>query len=357
MKIALLNLPFDNNYGGNLQRYALMRVLSDMGHDVTHLKLMFDKRNQSCFCYPLILCKYILKCMLGKKCTSLYSSLFPKRMYERQNRVVDAFYNKYIKHTDAIYQVKDLRKYIDFDIFVVGSDQVWRKSIANKYLSTMFFDYLIDKPCIAYSVSLGSANNELTDKDVDKLGVLYKRFVAVSVRERSALDLFDSYNWKSPAAVHTLDPTMLLNKEDYKVLIENGNTKKYNAKLFCYILDRTKEKEEKIKEISMTKNLIPFYFSIKGTKNVSVEQWLRLFHDAEYVITDSYHGLIFSIIFNKPFFLFKNELRGNARFDSVYEILDITDSTDDLDWNLINRKIETLRLRSKSFLYSSLNCL
>lgn len=358
MRIALLNLPIDNNYGGNLQRYALMKVLQDMGHDVTHLSLCFNRNNLPYYRYPIILLKHFAKKLLNKETTPLKIQLYSKTLYEKKLSVIIPFYEKNIKHTTYIYEIDKLKQYRDFDAFIVGSDQVWRKNIAHRYLYTMFFDYLeesTDYKLIAYSVSLGSENNELDNFDIHYLSSLYKRFHSVSVREDSALKLFDDYNWTNPKAEHTLDPTLLLEKEDYISIVDTAKTETSNGTMFCYILDMDENKQKFIDEFSEEKKMRPFYISINNkSKNATIEQWLRSFMDAEFVVTDSYHGFLFSIIFNKPFYLFKNKTRGNSRFDSVCKMLQVDLKNERQDWNIINRQKDYWKSKSIAFLYSSL---
>ena len=97
-----------------------------------------------------------------------------------------------------------------------------------------------------------------------------------------------------------------------------------------------------------------FYVSLQGETSVSVEQWLRSFDDAEYVITDSYHGLLFSIIFNKPFYLFMNQYRGNARFDSILEVFNITNNCPNIDWIKINQVLNNNKEIAYSYLCESI---
>ena len=86
----------------------------------------------------------------------------------------------------------------------------------------------------------------------------------------------------------------------------------------------------------------------------SMEQWLRSIRDAKLIITDSYHGMLFSIIFNKPFVLMKNDFRGNARYASVIASLGIDLKKEKQDFNEINKKIDGLRKSSLEFLSSNL---
>lgn len=353
MKIALLNLQYDNNYGGNLQRYALIRILQQQGHDVTHLNLRYNFYNRPWYRLMLTFAKRIVKILLFQKNVVLFAEERYKKRYEESCSATDVFYNKYIPHTNVIGSKKDLQQYTDFDAFIVGSDQVWRKSIAKIYgIDTFFFDYMpknIKTKRIAYGVSLGTDVNELNEEDLRRLSPLYKRFDSVSVREDSALSLFKQYGWTIPEAEWVLDPTLLLSKDDYVSLIKNCSTRPSDGNLFCYILDMTDDKAERISEVAKKKNLTPFSISLDGKE--SIEQWLRSFADAEYVVTDSYHGLVFSIIFNKPFLLIRNQFRGYARFDAIFKACNIkSDDGSDLDWSNINNNLRKMQTFSKEWL-------
>lgn len=359
MNIGLLNLPVDNNYGGNLQRYALIKVLQDMGHDVTHLNLRFSFNP-----YPwYTLCYIVLRRLASRIIKRNGCDIFPPE-YRYQNEfkkkcaVTDIFYNRYVKHTKPIYNKQGLKKNKKFDAFIVGSDQVWRKKIASFYgISTFFFDFLpyFNKtPLIAYGVSLGTNENELNHEDLYILTPLYKKFKAISVREESALKLFKTYGWTKPKAIQVLDPTLLLSKEDYIELINAADTEKPKGNLFCYILDNTKEKDLLIRSIATEKGLTPFYISIEGHQP-TVEQWLRSFMDSEYVITDSFHGFVFSLIFNKPFHLINNDFRGNARFDSIKKTILNGCDIEHIDWSETNKRIEMWKKKSMQFLEKALD--
>lgn len=357
MRIALLNLPYDNNYGGNLQRYALMKMLQDMGHDVTHLNLRFSFHlpwYKMPFSYP----KRIVKKYILKQDAIIDYEQHASHQYEKLCAVTEPFYQRYVSHTKPILNVNQLKRYRDFDAFVVGSDQVWRKKIAAKRLSCMFLDFLPERmntKRIAYGVSLGSYDNELTHREIKKLSNFYKKFDAVSVREESALDLFKKYKWNNPQAVQVLDPTFLLCKDDYLALIDKANTVPSEGNMLCYILDESVEKYDLVAKKAKKLHLTPFEVGLKDGKTVSVEQWLRFFSDSEYIVTDSYHGMVFAIIFNKPFYLFKNEYRGNARFDSVLNTFKLTGEDNIYNWKAINQIIKEKKSESLDYLITSLN--
>ena len=278
----------------------------------------------------------------------------PQSQYEQQCAITDSFYNKYVFHTEIITDMTSLSKHIDYDAFIVGSDQVWRKKIASKYLPYFFFDHLqeIDKPKIACSVSFGTDTIELKKNEIAYYGKLYKLFTAVSVREKSGLSILKQMGWNNPKAIHLLDPTFMLSKSDYQDIIRASETERARGNLFCYILDMTKEKRNVIETISNEKKYTPFYITLND--NASIAQWLRSFDDAKFIITDSFHGLVFAIIFNKPFKLIKNEFRGNARFDSIIETFNLKDN-EDIDWSKINHMINEFKTKFTHFFNDVLN--
>lgn len=351
-KIGLLNLPVDNNFGGHLQRYALMDVLRSQGVDVVHLN-----------CRPINSFKSVYKVV---RCFIIEFARFFKgfitRKYDwhdlrylkyllRRDPKTERFYETYVKHTGRIYTKKELASYLDFDSYLVGSDQVWRAKMANyQYgIDTYFFDYLPNtKSRYAYGVSLGTQNGEYTDEEIMRLSSMYRAFKMVSVREEQSIDTFQQCGWNEPAAIPVLDPTMLLDKEHYSNLVTKVYTKKSSGNMFCYVLDENEDKQLKIEQIAKDKHLIPFYISLKT--NCSVEQWLRSFMDAEFVVTDSYHGLVFSLIFNKPFYLLYNKQRGNARFESLLNRFCIKRDESVYNWNIINTLMQKERKKSLEYI-------
>lgn len=355
MRIALLNLPLDSNFGGNLQRYALITFLKKLGYNIEHINLRINYQ-LPWYKIPFAYTKRIFLKVFRNDKRPIFLEKHLKETDYQKIQAIDTFYKKYIPHTNAITKKTELHKLASYDAYIVGSDQVWRKRMTCQLgLNTYFLDFVKNQNAIkiAYSVSLGNSNNELTPKNIKHLRNLYKQFKAVSVREDSALELFQHYQWMTPQAIHTVDPTFLLSKEDYIKLINAGNTISPDGDLFCYILDQNDEKEKVIQETAQKLDLKPFYITIN--ENISIEQWLRAFHDSKYVITDSYHGLVFSIIFNKPFLLLENEKRGNARFESILKMFNLKANSEKYDWNYINLTIKKEQERSIIFLQKALS--
>ena len=354
-RIAILNLQVDANFGGHLQRYALITSLHRMGYAVEHLNIRFPNSKRSL----IKVLKGCLKRLLLYPYYAIvrsaeYRPLRLFKYYIRHEPVTEAFYDKYIPHTGRIFSKEALARYTDYDFFVVGSDQVWRSSMASTYgLFTYLFDWLPDdKKRMAYGASLGTDNNELTDADISKFRSLYNKFKAVSVRENSGLDLLVSYDCKKPKAELVLDPTLLLTKEDYSAIIDNGKTKPIQTDIFCYVLDLDEQKLATIKKIAKNNGMT--FHVWQREEHYTVEQWLRSFRDAKMIITDSYHGLVFSLLFNKQYKLLRNTYRGNTRFDSLAELLGVELNKDQQDYAAINKAIIQYREQSLRYLDSSL---
>lgn len=354
MKIAILNFPLDNNYGGMLQRYALIHVLQKMGHEPTHLFTKFYFQNPP---FIEILKRTLYTLVHFKIPTNLNPAKKEQLKYENEIKKILPFYNKYIPHTDPIDSPQKLFSYNDFDAFLVGSDQVWRRSMSSKFpFESMFFNWIkkVNTKKIAYGISFGLNHHEIPEAELSNLSKLYKTFYAVSVRENSAIDILSSLNWTKPKAELVLDPTLLLDKEEYLKLIANGNTETSKGNLFCYLLDSSETATKTIQEKALENDLHPFYWGGGSNKTCSIEQWLRSFVDAEYIITDSFHGCIFSIIFNKPFTLVINKRRGMARFESLFNLLKISEAQQHFDWEFINLRLNELKQKSICFLKQAL---
>ena len=115
----------------------------------------------------------------------------------------------------------------------------------------------------------------------------------------------------------------------------------------------TDEKMAFIKKIEKEKRLSAFLISL-NEKQPNIEQWLSYFRDSEYVITDSYHGLVFSTIFNKDFYLFRNEFRGNARFDSLIRMIYKNTDIKQPNWDIVNKNINEWREKSIDFIRTNI---
>jgi polysaccharide pyruvyl transferase WcaK-like protein len=284
------------------------------------------------------------------------------------------------KRITSEIQLRDYFFRNKFEAVIVGSDQVWRPmyspSILNFYLD--FLNDIDSKPIrVAYAASFGVSEWEYPEDVTEKCRPLIKKFDAVSVREKSAVDLCKSKLGITSDWV--VDPTLLLDPSDYEELIDQEAENPQKSLVLSYILDVSKDKQQiatAVAEILQTD-----VFHIKPGKSISevrsndlgqciypkVETWLRSFRDAKFVVTDSFHGTVFAILFNRPFVAVGNSKRGMARFESLLSMFGLEhrlveledDITSDLineviDWDKVNGLRERFACESKLFLKNHL---
>ena len=217
---------------------------------------------------------------------------------------------------------------------------------------------------IAYAASFGVDEWCFSDAETKSCSSLIQRFDAVSTREIDGIDLCKKYLNRNDV-LSVLDPTMLLEREDYLYLCPDVPT--VNDKiLFAYILDVDDNTKEELENIAHKYGLNLIFASAHSNCTLSIEEWLAKFRDAKMVITDSFHGTIFSIIFNKEFYTLCNESRGKTRFisllsqfnlqDRLYnDVKSINQNTTQINWININNIKSTLQNKSFTFLSDNLN--
>lgn len=369
MRIGILTLPLHTNYGGILQAYALQTVLERMGHEVEVLDKP-DQIHRPLWHNSISFAKRLALRAMGKHVSLNYQKEYNTR--ERAKRkYVNVFIQEYIKR--RILDRYDKISPNDYDAIVVGSDQVWRQKYMPKMnvrIPFLVFTKGWNIKRIAYAASFGSDEWEYTVENTNAAKQAIHRFDAISTREESGVALcknFLDYN----EAVQVLDPTLLLGRKDYENIIDDSDlTQKINSDLMCYVLDYTQEKRLYISECAKVLDMVPFdtnsKYEVKGASldeivQPPVEQWLRSFRDSSFVITDSFHACVFSILFHKPFIVMGNKSRGLARFDSLLSLFGLEDRmvTDNLDvslcdrpidWDMVDMRLKELRADSKTFL-------
>lgn len=366
MKIGILTQPLHTNYGGQLQNYALQTVLKRMGHDVITLDWK-NKEVPVSFRQKLARAKGSIFSLFQSK-----QILTSKSFYSFKNDNINAT-RKITKRCEFALMSEEQ----GIDAFIVGSDQCWRPLYSFPYIEEMFLSFAKDNKDIkriAYAASFGTDNWEFTEEQTDKCSALVQLFDLVSVRESSGVDLCRKY--LNVNANLVLDPTLLLTQSDYTALLKTESTLTNSGSLYYYVLDSNSEIYHFIKHVSDITGFNPYFVSmvnknIKDYPGIAIEpsvySWIKGFQDAKMTIVDSFHGMVFSIIFNKPFWVLGNKTRGMSRFESLLKLLGLEDrlvnlqngNTVDLnkqiDWHSVNSRLEILRKSSLEILNNALN--
>ena len=380
MEILILTQPLHTNYGGLLQAYALQQILKGMGHDVVTDRLGVVRKLPLWNRALRFLYHAVQFCILKNYRYYPYRYLFVS--FDKESKAkrsisinTERFVNTHIDTIDLLTRSNEsvIDAVRQFDAIVVGSDQVWRATMSDIPTYFLSFTKAINVKRIAYAASFGTDDlNEYSKMDMKIASESIKLFDAVSVREKSGVHLCRDY-FKMDA-VHVLDPTMLLSKDDYLKLIEEEDKPCSENILLTYVLDRTQEKNDIIQRVGEALHLTSCengavkYFSNVVESNVSeciypsVSRWVAGFRDAQFVVTDSFHGTVFSIIFNKPFVAILNSKRGSSRFISLLSVLGLENrlisTTNDLleehlkpiDYTEVNKVLNDWRYLSISFM-------
>ena len=224
MKIALLTLPLHANYGGVLQAFALKTVLERLGHEVW---LVDNRRREK----PVS--NLFLKTVLRRAVESLFhrkeifAELNTALTQDYKKSEIEKFiYRRLSPRTAPVYDADDYASIAadggGYDLYIVGSDQVWRPRYA-KELGPYFFSFLEGTAArrIAYAASFGAAECEYTREERERCARLLAEFEGVSVRERTGIGQCRDYFGRDDAR-QVLDPTLLLTAEDYRPLFIPG---------------------------------------------------------------------------------------------------------------------------------------
>lgn len=369
MKIGILTLPLHTNYGGILQAYALQTVLERMGHEVKVINRKHTRLCVSMWKLPFVIIRRFLSNVFSNSQTPVFLEKKMNKEWSIVTQHTQSFISKYINLLETT-DYRDLNE-DDFEAIVVGSDQVWRpKYFGKKRIKEAYLDFAKSWNIkrIAYAASFGTDSNEYSELQRWECGSLLQLFDFVSVRELAGVDLCAKlFNIKAKQLV---DPTLLLNKDDYLNLINKDNSNNVSNGLLVYALDYNNELDELIENISIAKHLKPFSVNSKFEDlnapcseriQPPVEQWLKGFDNAEFVVTDSFHACVFSIIFHKSFLVIGNRKRGLSRFYTLLNLFGLTDRlvtsgidksilSKDINWDEVDAKVESAKYQALQIL-------
>lgn len=378
MKLGILTLvPYDN-YGGILQGYALQTILERMGHEAWIMRTKL---------YNYVppkqkikdIAKWHIRHDLLRRSTVPAINVYKYQSYRVAK--ISPFIRKWIHFTREFTSTQDMYSYEEkenFDGFVVGSDQTWRPCLSPD-LFHMFCDFLpadSKKKRVAYAASFGVDSNPFSEEQLKKCRTLIQRFDAVAVREETGVQLCKSLFGID--AKHVLDPTMLLDKEDYLHLIDGYEPVNRDIEYMQYVFFFQHEEKDIIRKVGGILGMKPvnlmtekFLFEIRDKKDLPkaqfypVEEWIYAYSHAKFVITDSFHGTVFCIIFNVPFLVVSPEASGRQK--SLLKMFGLSDRlvmtqeeiTPELvkrsiDWTSVNQRREELKQLSIQYLKRSL---
>ena len=382
------------NYGGVLQAYALRKIITDMGYKAEQLRYITSSENTA----PLpvraknLFIKSLKDAVAEKQMgafiirTGKFGITFvPRKIFNKlivsKHRALRAenfahFNEKYVPSSKVYTRNTIAESVDDYDIFITGSDQVWNP---NWFHAPYYLDFVPEeKTKIAYAAS--TAVSHLTQEQYGKMQPLVSRFQHISVREENAVSMLQGMTDKKIEWV--LDPTLLLSAEEWnEVAAENPVIEPY---VFAYILGDRKDNQKCAKDFAKKKWLklvtFPFTSSRSSPRQAlfgdihcysGPDVWLSLIRDAEYVITDSFHAVVFSIVYRKRFVILQRSGDGEKRsmnsrmyslckmFPEIEEMIVGADEVDmvekEIEWDGIYDALAEGKKESMEWLRKKLN--
>lgn len=345
MKVDIITRHSVPNYGSLLQSYATQKVIEEMGFESEIINYTrYEERYKN-------LVNTLIK---GKKwdkniITRIIYKMIQEPNYTKMYRKFEKYRKNFLKESKLEYgNLQELKDNIpEADVYCSGSDQIWGKIGTVEYDEAYFLKFIEDrtKRCIAYSSSFGK---EEIDGSLEKnINKLLKNYSDILVREDTAKSILKKHGIENVEQV--LDPTLLLNKEQWSNLANKvkNKQKKY---ILVYQLHDNKSFDKYAKEFSKKTGLKllrispSIYHITRSGKLIYLPnqyEFLSLFQNAEYVLTDSFHATVFSIIFNRKFV---DILPGktSTRITSILKLTGLQDRilTKYDDFSFINKNID-----------------
>lgn len=322
MKVGILTFQNAHNYGAILQLYALKMYLEKLGNEVTVINYINEKIQEE---YPIKKSFFVKRDWpIYKKVNRGINNLINNKEYSKKWLKFDDFIKELVNNQQRIYRVEDVKKISDnLDYIICGSDQIWNPKLTGCLDKVYFVDFESKAIKISYAASIGLERFE--GEQEKEFKALINNFNNISVREENLKNYIENLD-KTKRVEVVLDPTLLLDKQEYeKILIEPKIKEKYLF-IYCVLPDKrlikiakkiAKQKGLKIIELTYVKQFGTF--SHKQILDAGPKEFLGLIKNAEYVVTNSFHGTIFSILFDKKFYTISID-KVNSRIETLLNV-------------------------------------
>lgn len=303
-KIGIITICDNDNYGNRLQNYALHKVIKELGfNNVT----LWDKEEINLKGRT----KFLIKKILSVK------SLKYKRFSSFHSFTKNNIPNQYVNF-NKISKISDR-----FSYFVVGSDQIWNYNFGHAK-ERDFLSFAPYEKTISYAPSFGVSNIDNEWKDKISKGISHIKYL--SVRESKGAEIIKELTNRDAQVV--LDPTLLLDRDEwYKIQKEPLNMIKEKYILTYFLGEISEEVRKQIEKLKIETGYKVINLYNKKEKDFYIcgpAEFIYLFNNSELIFTDSFHACVFSIIFNKPFYVFERNTKGmknmNSRLDTLLAI-------------------------------------
>lgn len=368
MKVGILTMSYRRNYGGVLQSYALFKTIEGMGHDVEIIDFEYDSLDNKHFITRIKEAPYaILKKMGFRRHREPLKQT--RELPDEHIAAFKEFKNKFIKYSKTVKNSDILTIVNNYNVIVVGSDQVWN-NVEGKHLY-YFFDFGKSFKGRKVSYAPCAVHESVPFYNRRKLCKLLSKVDSLSVRDQTTANMVKQIS--SLDAKIVLDPTCLYSFSDFSSthpIIEGDY-------IFAYILGSEikgghkniiQKINEKYGEMKVVAAIIPNValevekFADKVMYNATPADWVNLIAHSKFVYTDSFHGCMFAMKYHKPFFAYYKDANRSSRLRDIkaqYGLHNIFMSGDeyainDVDYKKVDNMMEQQREESLKFLNSAL---
>lgn len=348
MKIGILTFHRAHNYGAVLQAYALQTYLQSLNHTVEFI----DYRNEEL----LNVYKWFdFNRFKTRHLNNIYKELKLILPREKRFKKFDEFINRYLNLSPKEYSLNS------YDVIIIGSDQVWNTNLTNGFDNMYWGNFKINNNCklVSYAASM---QDKILNDNISRIKKYLNNFTYISVREDSIAKTLNSITNKNISVV--IDPTLLLSKNQWNNLCGEKMIKEPYLLLYQV---RKDNKAKRIAEmIAQKRNLRLIYLSAGIDKNNSHEvatagplDFINLFKHADFTVCTSFHGTVFSIIFNIPFCsVLLNDGKDNRVKDLLYKlnlkergVENYNDAIlNDINWENVHNCLSILKDNSKKYI-------
>jgi len=366
MRIGILTYHRAENYGALLQAYALRTYLAGLGHDVDFVDYWPDYHHRY---FELFSWRKFRESNLRGKMVLLYYTLFWHQARRRRQQNLQAFMREELGlPLEARYR-NDHDVVNEFDVVFYGSDQIWRRQRMPSHPDFDFWYFGSDNVQarkIAYAASMGSIDVKENKKEVLRKHLL--GFEAISVRETSLKEWLTSLNIQAQIVC---DPVFLLGKEVWLSLANKASEQPpYQHYILVYnLLGQTStvnfaerlSKEKHLPIVEVNKKYVLFTSGRRYCRTARVEHFLSLLAHADYVVSNSFHGVALSLIFQKQFFAVGMGQRA-GRVTSLLDSLRIPEQYTDvwryvpsIDYTVLSPLLSDMVRSSRAFIQDSIS--
>lgn len=366
MKTATITFHASHNYGSNLQAYALQQVIISLGHENKIINLRTEKQKDV---YTVFTKRKGLKYVIKNLSHAWYYSTL-KREY---SKFEDFINHKLILTKEYTTEAELKNAALDFDCYIAGSDQIWNP-VPKDFVWSYYLTFVKKGRKISYATSFGQLASLGDSATKERIANALKSFDCISVREQRAADNVKQLAGITPQIV--VDPTLLMNRNQWMDLIKDKERIIKEDYIFFYTLFADKDRMNIIKRVSKCTGLPVVTSNFSNQYDIfnpfikcydaGPLDFLTLIRDAKLVVISSFHGTVFSTLFNVPFFAIDG--MSDARISTLLTTVGLEDREitidnveekckciSDIDFNRVNEILEKQRIPSLNYLKDSLS--